>query len=59
MLEGHGTTIDCILVSGTLKIGDNIVVLGFNGPICTKIKALLTPHDMKDIRIKDEYFHND
>lgn len=33
MIEGHGTTIDAILVDGVLNKGDNIVLLGFNGPI--------------------------
>ena len=47
MIEGHGTTIDCILVDGELHKNDQIVLLGFNGPIVTKIKALLTPHPMK------------
>jgi len=43
MIEGHGTTIDVILVNGTLKVGDTIILAGFNGPIVTKIRALLTP----------------
>lgn len=47
MTEGHGTTIDCILVDGVIHRNDQIVLLGFNGPIVTKVKALLTPHPMK------------
>lgn len=47
MIEGHGTTIDCILVDGVIHKNDQIVLLGFNGPIVTKVKALLTPHPMK------------
>ena len=58
MLEGHGTTIDCILVDGSIKKEDQIVFLGFNGPIITKVKALLTPHPMKEMRIKDQYMHH-
>lgn len=42
-IEGLGYTIDCILVDGVLKKGDTITILGFNGPITTKIRALLTP----------------
>ena len=53
MLEGYGTTIDCLLVDGRLKKDDQIVVLGFEGPIITKVKALLTPHPMKEMRVKD------
>lgn len=27
--EGHGTTIDCILVNGTIKKNDKIMLTGF------------------------------
>lgn len=47
MIEGYGTTIDCLLVDGKIKKDDTIVILGFQGPIVTKVKALLTPHPMK------------
>ena len=43
VIEGHGTTIDVILVNGVLNFGDTIVLSGFNGPILTTIRALLTP----------------
>ena len=45
--EGYGTTIDCLLVDGAIKKQDTIVLLGFDGPIVTRVKALLTPHPMK------------
>lgn len=32
---------------------------GFNGPIVTKVKALLTPHPMKEMRVKGEYIYHD
>ena len=38
---------DCLLVDGTIKKQDTIVLLGFDGPIVTRVKALLTPHPMK------------
>ena len=53
MTEGYGTTIDCLLVDGAIKKEDQIVLLGFDGPIVTKVKALLTPHPMKEMRVKD------
>lgn len=31
MIEGHGTTIDAILVDGVLNKGDTIVLMGFKG----------------------------
>jgi len=57
--EGHGTTIDAILVDGTIRKDDRIVLMGFGGPIVTKVRALLTPHPMKEMRVKGEYIHHD
>jgi len=42
-MEGLGTTVDVVLVNGTLKEGDRIVVCGLGGPIVTRIKSLKTP----------------
>jgi translation initiation factor 5B len=58
VIEGLGTTIDVILVNGLLKVGDTIVISGFNGPIVTNIRALLTPQPLKEMRIKGEYIHH-
>jgi translation initiation factor 5B len=55
ILEGHGTTIDVVLVNGVLKVGDTIILQGFNGPIVTHVRALLTPQPLKEIRVKAEY----
>ena len=54
-----GEVIDVILVSGTLKIGDKIVVGGLNGPIKTAIKMLMIPHPMKEMRVKTEFINHD
>lgn len=58
VIEGLGTTIDVILANGKLKEDDTIVVAGFNGPIVTNIRALLTPMPMKEMRVKGEYQHH-
>ncbi|CAN4099645.1 unnamed protein product [Withania somnifera] len=58
VVEGHGTTIDVILVNGVLHEGDQIVVCGMQDPIVTSIRALLTPHPMKELRIKGSYLHH-
>lgn len=59
MIEGLGTTIDVILVNGILSVGDTIIISGFNGPIVTVIRALLTPYPLKEMRVKGEYIHHE
>nr|XP_011458515.1 PREDICTED: eukaryotic translation initiation factor 5B [Fragaria vesca subsp. vesca] len=58
VIEGLGTTIDVVLVNGVLHEGDQIVVCGMQGPIVTSIRALLTPHPMKELRVKGTYQHH-
>lgn len=58
MIEGHGTTVDVILVNGVLNEGETIVVCGLQGPIVTTIRALLTPPPLTELRVKSEYVHN-
>ncbi|KAL9261388.1 Eukaryotic translation initiation factor 5B-like protein [Drosera capensis] len=58
VVEGHGTTIDVVLVNGVLHEGDQIVVCGMQGPIVATIRALLTPHPMKELRVKGTYLHH-
>ncbi|GMN55543.1 hypothetical protein TIFTF001_024661 [Ficus carica] len=57
VVEGHGTTIDVVLVNGVLREGDQIVVCGMQVPIVTTIRALLKPHPMKELRVKGTYLH--
>ncbi|XP_020599945.1 eukaryotic translation initiation factor 5B-like [Phalaenopsis equestris] len=58
VIEGLGTTIDVVLVNGTLHEGDQIIVCGMQGPIVTNIRALMTPHPMKELRVKGSYIHH-
>jgi translation initiation factor 5B len=58
VIEGLGTTIDVILSNGVIREGDRIVICGLNGAIVTNIRALLTPAEMKELRVKSQYVHN-
>ncbi|CAL4902424.1 unnamed protein product [Urochloa decumbens] len=58
VVEGHGTTVDVVLVNGILHEGDQIVVCGMQGPIVTTVRALLTPHPMRELRVKGTYLHH-
>jgi len=58
VIEGQGTTIDVVLVNGTLHEGDRICVSGLNGPIVTQIRALLTPQPLRELRVKSAYQHH-
>lgn len=37
-IQGHGTTIDVILINGRLREGDTIILAGTEGPIVTQIR---------------------
>uniref|UniRef100_A0A7E4UU96 Eukaryotic translation initiation factor 5B n=1 Tax=Panagrellus redivivus TaxID=6233 RepID=A0A7E4UU96_PANRE len=56
-LPGLGTTVDVILLNGTLKRGDIIVLTGTEGPICSEIRDLLMPAPLREIRVKGDYEH--
>uniref|UniRef100_A0A8D8XQB9 Eukaryotic translation initiation factor 5B n=1 Tax=Cacopsylla melanoneura TaxID=428564 RepID=A0A8D8XQB9_9HEMI len=54
-IPGLGTTIDTILVNGTLYEGDTVVLAGTDGPIVTQIRSLLMPQPMQELRVKNAY----
>jgi len=53
---GLGTTIDVILYDGIIKKGDTIVVGGIEGPIITKVRALLLPKPLDEMRDPEDKF---
>ena len=56
--QGLGKTIDVILYKGTLKVNDPVAVLGKAGVIKTKIRALLQPNPLQEIRMTKEKFNS-
>jgi len=53
-VKGLGTTIDVILYDGEIKKGDWLVI-GGTEPIVTKIKSLLKPPAMKELRVEKQF----
>jgi len=55
---GLGKTIDAIIYNGTIKIDDKIVIGTIDAPVVTRIKALLKPKPLDEIRDPRERFDN-
>ncbi|MBI4010108.1 MAG: translation initiation factor IF-2, partial [Candidatus Aenigmarchaeota archaeon] len=53
-VRGLGTTIDVILYDGRIKTGDYLVIGGRN-PLVTKIKALLEPRPLQELRGENQF----
>ncbi len=53
---GLGTTADVIIYDGTLKRNDTVVIAGLDGPIVTKVRALLEPAPLSEMRDKKAKF---
>lgn len=58
VIEGLGHTMDVVLVNGTLREGDTIIVSTLEGPVVTNIRALLTPPPNRESRVKSEFVHH-
>ncbi len=56
--KGHGTTLDAIIYKGTLKRGDTVVVGSTGAPIVTKVRAVLKPKPLDEIRDPRDKFHS-
>ena len=53
--RGLGMTLDLILFDGTLRVGDEVVLATHEGVTTTKVRSLLIPRPMKEIRIEDRF----
>ncbi len=55
---GLGTTIDTIIYNGRLKVNDTLVIGGMEKPLVVKVRALLEPEELADMREKKSKFKN-
>ncbi|WP_456328568.1 intein-containing translation initiation factor aIF-2 [Archaeoglobus sp.] len=53
--KGLGVTCDAILYDGTLKVGDTIAIAGIDDVIVTKVRAILKPRPVRDIRMESKF----
>ncbi|MFB6227673.1 MAG: translation initiation factor IF-2 [Halobacteriales archaeon] len=53
--QGFGTTVDIVLVDGTIRADDRIVVGGETKPIVTTVRALLSPQPLAEIRTESRF----
>ncbi|NLZ30307.1 MAG: translation initiation factor IF-2 [Methanomicrobiales archaeon] len=53
--RGLGMTLDVILYDGTLSVGDEIAVAGYEEIIETKVRSLLKPRPMKEILVEERF----
>ncbi len=52
--RGLGTTLDVILYEGIMKRGDTVIV-GGKDPVVSKIKALLKPRELQELRTEKKF----
>lgn len=53
--RGLGTTLDVILYNGEFKSGDTVIVGTAHEPVVTKIRALLKPKPLAEIRSEERF----
>ncbi len=54
--KGLGRTIDIILYDGSLSVGDQIIIGTLDEPVIAKVRALLMPSPLRDMRDKNPGF---
>ncbi len=54
--KGLGATVDVIIYDGSLQKNDTVVIGGLEGPVVTKVKALLEPQPLSEMRDKKAKF---
>lgn len=56
--KGLGTTLDAIIYNGCLKVNDNLVIGNIDEAIVVKVRALLEPDELSEMRDKKSKFKN-
>lgn len=54
---GMGTTINAVIFDGVLRKNDTIVLMGLNNPIVTRIRSILIPKPLDEIRDPRDRFN--
>ncbi len=54
-VTGLGKTLDVILYDGIIRVGDQIVIATPEGVVITKVRALLKPAPLKELREKSKF----
>ena len=54
--KGLGKTLDAIIYNGALKVNDQLVIGGIGEPIVVKVRALLEPDELMEMREKKSRF---
>lgn len=52
---GLGTVLTAIIYDGTLKRGDTIVVAGAKGPVVTRVRSLMVPEPLQEMRMTKKF----
>lgn len=56
--KGLGTTLDSIIYNGKLKVNDTIVIGNIREPLVVKVRALLEPAELAEMRERKSKFKN-
>ncbi|MFH1276092.1 MAG: translation initiation factor IF-2 [Candidatus Woesearchaeota archaeon] len=56
--KGLGKTVDAIIYNGKLNVNDTLIIGGIDEPLVVKIRALLEPAELAEMREKKSKFQN-
>jgi translation initiation factor 5B len=56
--QGFGMTVDAIIYDGVIKVNDTLIIGGVDAPIVTKVKAILEPNPLQEMRDKKSKYRS-